>query len=175
MKYPIYFIFICLLFGINLGLFSLFKIHGVAPNLLLLVVILFALEKNNLDFLFVSLISGLFLDFHTGLFLGSFSFGLLILSFAINILARNLAIFEIKKRHIFLTLVVSILFLDAFLFGYNFFAFKLGQVKMLYVSLPSFKARFLAEVIYNSILIFPVFWAKEQVENLFLKLNKKTL
>ncbi len=45
MKYFVYLIFIFLLFSLNIGVFSFFQIHGVIPNLLLFLVVLFALEK----------------------------------------------------------------------------------------------------------------------------------
>src|SRR5438132_835918 len=100
MKYLLYIIFVILLLSINVGFFSYFSIWGVVPNLLFLVVIIIALEGKAFGFFYVSVIAGLFLDFYSTSFVGSFTFAFLILSFSLHLLVRNVFMFEINWKYL---------------------------------------------------------------------------
>jgi hypothetical protein len=141
--------------SLNLGLFGFFKIGGAVPSLLLLLVILFSLEKDTHDFFFVSTVSGLFLDIFSGVFLGSFTLAFLILSLSINQLIHNVVVVEVNWKYLTGLVIVGVVFTNLFVWTYNLLAFKLGwgQYPISFISLRNL---FLPELAYNLLLLYPV-------------------
>lgn len=171
MKYLAYLIFIILLFGLNVGFFSLFKLQGVAPNLLLIMVILFALEKGDLDFFFIAVLSGFFLDFFSGAFFGGYSLGFLLLAFLLNLVVQNFAVFEMNWKFLTGALLASVLFLDFFLWFYNLLILKSGLATAAAVNFGLFQRQFLIQFFYNLLLLFPMLRLKNFVQALIQKIT----
>ena len=77
MKYPAYFFWLCLLAGINFGIFSNLTFFGAVPNLFLLFVIFSASLKGDLfERLFTAFLCGLFADYWNGGFFWRFYVGI---------------------------------------------------------------------------------------------------
>src|SRR3989344_3299474 len=89
MKYFIYLLSVIILLGLNLGIFGQFPIFGQIPNLLFLLVIFFALEKRSYDFFFVGFVCGLFLDFFSANYFGSFTLSFLAVGLAMHVFAGS--------------------------------------------------------------------------------------
>lgn len=172
MKYFIYLIAITILLGINLGLFGTFPINGQIPNLLFLLTICFALEKDGQDFLFIALISGLFLDFYSTSFFGSFAFVFLTLSFCLHLIVKNLLAAELNWKILSLTIVICLVILDLLVWLYGLLAFKFNWISFA-VNFKFLIASFPAALFYNLLLLYPVYlvsnFLKQFVDNLSLK------
>jgi rod shape-determining protein MreD len=169
MKYLAYLVFIILLFGLNIGFFSLFKLQGVAPNLLLIMVMLFALEKGGLDFFFIAVLSGFFLDFFSGAFFGGYSLGFLLLAFLLNLVVRNFAVFEMNWKFLTGTLLASVLFVDLFIWLYDLLIVKSGLTNTAFINFSLFKRQFLIQFFYNLLLLFPMLRLKDFLQELIQK------
>ena len=72
MKYLFYLGIILVMLSLNMQLAGVFLKTGIQFNLLLPVIVLSALEKRNYDFVFIAIVSGLFLDVFGGAPFGSF-------------------------------------------------------------------------------------------------------
>jgi len=171
MKYFVYLIFIFLLFSLNIGVFSFFQIHGVIPNLLLIIVVLFALEKGAFDFFFIAILAGFFLDFYSGAFFGGYAFAFLLLGFCLNLVVQNFAVLDINWKFLAGALFFSVLFLDLFLWFYDFIILKSGLLSTSYVNLSLFKRQFLIQFLYNLLLLFPMLLLKEFLQKFIQKIT----
>jgi rod shape-determining protein MreD len=78
MRWPVYFIIVYIMLGLQLGLSSYTQFRGVAPNLMLLVVVFVSLNAPRAEALFSSFLLGIFQDLVTMQPLGlyAFSYGL---------------------------------------------------------------------------------------------------
>ena len=94
MKYIFYFLGIIFLITVNFGILHYFKLFGVVPNLLLIFLLVAATESQSLDFFYIAILSGLFLDAWSGLMFGSFTFVFLFLGFLLHLLNNNLVLPE---------------------------------------------------------------------------------
>jgi rod shape-determining protein MreD len=100
MKYLLYFLTVFILFILTVVLQPFFSIYGAFPNLLLLLVLVFAISKDkDYSFLFIAFFSGLFLDSHYGSFFGVFMFSFLILSLGFHILSNYFFSIGLSLRH----------------------------------------------------------------------------
>jgi len=155
MKYLIYFFSIVFLLSLNIAVFPLLKIYGVMPNLLFLFVIIFSLESRSYDFLFIAFLSGIFLDFFSSLYIGSFTISLILLAFGLRFLVRNVVTLEINWKYLSIMLAVSLFLVMLFIWGYNnfFFRFKLSSI---YINFKFLLGRFFIEFVYSWILLFPM-------------------
>ncbi len=172
MKYFIYTLAIILLLGVNLGLFNNLQIRGQIPNLLFLFVLCVALEKKDLDFLLIALVSGLFLDFYSAGFFGGFAFIFLGLSFLGYFFVNYLVVLEMNWKTLSAALLVGLLLFNLFLWLYGLIAFKLNWTGQ-YVSFKIFLRAFPASFIYNCLLLYPMYlfvnWLRRFVDNLTIR------
>lgn len=156
MKYLIYFVVIILLVGINAGMFSYLKIAGAAPNLVFLLVIFFALDKENYDFIFLAFCGGLFLDFFSGGPFGGFTLILLLTGFLLRLLANRLLISETNWKYLAAVLAGVVFISGVILKLYGVAVFKLGWPGQ-YPDFQIFSSRFFPEYLYNLLLMYPVY------------------
>lgn len=90
MKYILYFLAIYVFFVLTVVFQPFFSIYGAFPNLLLLMVMIFAISKDkDYSFLFVAFISGMFLDSYYGNLFGGYMFTFLLLSLGFHILSNH--------------------------------------------------------------------------------------
>jgi rod shape-determining protein MreD len=156
MKYVVYLLVLIVLCGLNVGLAPFMQIRGQAPNLLFLLVLVFALDKNSFDFLFLAFFGGLFLDFYSGAFLGSFTFSLLLAGFLLNIAVRQLLVLEINLKYLSLILVPSQAVLFFGFYFYNWIIFKAG-LNPYFLNWKEFLPGFAVAFFYNLLLLYPVY------------------
>jgi hypothetical protein len=172
MKYLIYVIAIIFLVGVNLGLFNNLQLFGQIPNLLLLFTLFAALEKKDYDFFFVAFICGIFLDFYSASFFGSFTISLLLLALCLHILANTLALFELNWKSLGLLLLAGLVLLDLFSWIYGFAAYQFNWAPN-FIAFQSFVRAFPAIFIYNLLLLYPTFlfynFVKKIIDNLSIR------
>lgn len=174
MKYFIYIISIIILLGLNVGLFNNLQIRGQIPNLLLLLTLYCSLEKKGYEFFFVAFIAGIFLDFYSVNFFGSFTLAFLVLALAIHFLSGSLMVLEVNWRSLTLLLLASLLLVNFTLWLYGFLAFKLNLTAD-YESIVVFIKSFPAEFFYNWLLLYPMYLLSNLLKRLIdnLKLRRR--
>ena len=172
MKYFIYLISIIILLGLNLGLFSLFPIRGQLPNLLFLMALCASLWKKDFDFFFISLISGLFLDFFSTGFFGAYTLALLTMSLCLHLFANNVLITEFNWKTLSVAAAFSWLFFSIMVWLYSLAAFKLN-LNVENIGFKFFIGGFFPSLFYNLLLLHPIRavsnFLKLYVDNLIIR------
>src|ERR1700690_3255463 len=156
MKYLVYLIAIIVLLGVNLGVFNYFPIKEQIPNLLLLLVLLFALEKKDFDFFFLAFVSGLFLDFYSAGFFGGFTLAFLAVSLAAHLVVDNIFVFEINWKTLSLSLLVGLAIFNLVIWAYGLLAYKLSWESE-YINIGVYISHFPVNFLYNWLLLYPVY------------------
>ena len=156
MKYLIYLLAIVVLAGVNLGLFSNLQFFGQIPNLLLLFAVCASLDKQDYDFFFIAFICGIFLDFYSATFFGSFTVSVLLLALSLHVLVNTLVLLELNWKSLSLLLLTAIILLDLFSWGYGFMAYEFGWSSN-FIAFHSFMTAFASYFFYNLVLFYPTF------------------
>lgn len=156
MKYPAYITSIILLLSLQVGLFGYLKISSAAPNLLLLLVVSLSLEKEDYDFFFAALAAGLFLDFYSSAFPGSFAFGFLLAAYLVHLSAHSIVTYEINWKYLAGFLTAGMLLSYLWLWAYSAAVFRLGWWPER-VTLATMGHEMLPEFFYNALLIYPLY------------------
>ena len=170
MKYLIYLIAIIFLLGINLGLFNSLQVQGQIPNLLFLLTLFFALEKNDYDFFFVALMSGLFLDFYSGVFFGGFTLAFLSVSLCAHLLVTNILAADLNWKTLSAFLFGALVIFNLILLAYGLIVFKLNFSPQ-YTGLRIFTSQFLINFLYNWLLLYPVYLVFTFLRNIVDNMN----
>jgi len=172
MKYFIYFAAIIILVGINTGLFPYIKFFGVQPNLPLLFLVGACLQRDAEDSFFIALCAGLFLDTLSGIFIGSFTFGFLLLALLLFVVIHRLVVFELSWKYLFAVSIFATVFTQACAWAINSAAFHYGWSQ---VSLNGSQLRnkIVFEIIYNLILAYPLYAFATFLKNGILQLQGK--
>ncbi|HYV33994.1 MAG TPA: hypothetical protein VE973_04065 [Candidatus Limnocylindria bacterium] len=156
MKYLFYILAIIILLGLNLGIFGNLQVQNQIPNLLLLLVICFSLEKKGFDFFFIAFISGIFLDSFSAGFFGGFTLSLITLGLLIHFLSNNLMVMEINWKSLIVLMLGSLVFVNFTLWLYGLISFKLNASPD-YVNFHSFISGFAISFLYNLTLLYPMY------------------
>lgn len=172
MKYLIYFVTIIFLLSVNIGFFGQLPVWGQIPNLLLLLLINFSLDKKSFDFFFVALIAGLLVDFYSSTFFGGFTLGFLLVASFIYILANAFIFLEVNWKSLSILTFASLCVLYFTVWLYGFSVSKMG-IQPTYIPFKYFLRNFPGMLIYNLILLFPMYlfsnWLKDFVNRLLMK------
>ena len=155
MKYLSYLFWLTILAGFNFGFFSNLSFFGAAPNLLLLFVVLAgSLKEDIFERLFIALIAGLFADYFSGGFFGGFVFSFFFLCLLLQASKASFTLAEMDWKYFLSVLIFSYVFTGAFVWCYNFMAFRLHWTE-LYTSFFGFVKRWPPEIAYNLVLFLP--------------------
>ncbi len=119
MRYLFYIFGIGVIVSLTFGLFNPWGWHGLVPNLLLLVIISIALAFNNLDYLFVGFLGGIWLDTLYGLPIGSFTFPFLICGLLSSLAFQKWLFTEVKGKHFILATLFGTIILNFWLWAYT--------------------------------------------------------
>ncbi len=173
MKYLIYTLTIIILLAINVGFFSTINLM---PNLLLIFLIFHSLDKENNDFFFIALASGLLLDFYSATFTGTFMLSFLIVGLILHLLATNVIVLEINWKIMAVLSAATLALTDVLVWFFSWSAFKLGWAKYL-IDISMLRHRFLVDLVCNLLLLYPMYllagFIKSVVENFQLRQRNK--
>ncbi len=172
MKYIIYVIVIIILAGLQVGLFGFIKLFGAVPNLLLLFVVGCCLQRDTADSFFVALIAGLFLGFSSSILVGSYSLVFLVLAALLYFIIYRLVVFELNWKYLLAVAAGATIFVEICVWGIS----KLGtHYAWSAVSLDIFILRrnLVFEVIYNLLLIYPIYLLATSINHIILRLQGK--
>ena len=170
MKYTIYFIIIILLVGLNVGLFKYIPFFGAVSNLLLLFVVGVSLQREAEESLFIAFISGIFLDYYNGLFIGSFAISFLSVSIIIYFFIHQLVVFELSWRYLFTIVTLSTIFTACLVWALNVLAIHFN-FPAAFIDTSELHFHLMAEVIYNLLLAYPLYLLATYLKNFFLNLQ----
>lgn len=172
MKYVIYLIVLFVLFSLNLGLFDNLEIKNQIPNLLFLFSILFALDADSHDFYFISLVSGLLLDFFSTGFFGAYTLAMILVSFFAYLFTNKITVMEFKLKNLIIFLAVSLALFQLVVWFFNFIVFKFNFAPI-YTDFSIYLSSFLVIYLYNLLFLYPVFLLYSFVKNFVTNLNIK--
>ncbi len=156
MKYFFYFIAIILLLSVDIGFFSHLKFFGVVPNLILVLLVVSALDRESLECFFIAVVGGIFLDFYSTSYFGSFSFAFLAVAGFLQILVNNFLVFDIDWKLGIAALVVSTVAVHLFIYTFNLIVISLG-IGMGQTPYLLDKTQIISELIYNLLLLLPIY------------------
>jgi rod shape-determining protein MreD len=172
MKYFLYFIAVIILAALNVGLFSHLKFLGAAPDLLLLFVIAFSLEKDNDDNFIVATMSGLMLDLYSGLMIGSFALSFLLVAILLQLFLKRFLVNDLTWKTVVLMVVAATALATGSVVGLNALA-GAASLMPFYLVPRAALAHLLPEIIYNIALLYPVYLAASWLKSLILELTVK--
>jgi rod shape-determining protein MreD len=156
MKYFFYFLAIILLLSLDIGFFSHLKIFGAVPNLILVLLVVSALDRESLECFFIAVVGGIFLDFYTASYFGSFSFAFLILAGLLQILVNNFLVFDIDWKLGIGAIIVSTILIHLFIYLFNLavvgLGLGMGQSPYLFD-----KTKIFFELFYNLLMLLPTY------------------
>ena len=116
-----------LLYGLNIGIIPLFPIVGIVPNFIFIFFIIYAFETKYFPAaFFLSLLSGLILDFSSEVYAGSFLFAFFLVLFILRFFTSKIFILEKNIKNTYIIFTVFFIFVYGFVFLYNFYAIQLG-------------------------------------------------
>lgn len=172
MKYLIYLIAIILLVGLQIGLFSELRFFSAVPNLLLLLVIGSSLQREDVDAFFIALVSGLFLDYYTGLFIGSFTAAFVISAVVLYGVLHSLVVFDVSIKYLISITIGMTIFVHVFIWALNAFSFRFG-LSVASMDAGLLRGPLLGAILYNCLLAYPMYLASTWLKNLTLYVQGK--
>ena len=170
MKYFIYLITILISIGLTAGIFSLFPILRGVPQLLLVLVIVVAVARKNLDFIFIAIVAGIFLDLLTSLAFGSYILSFAFLGFLSKYIFREYLITSNTWKHLPWIISIAILIQHIWFWVYNSLLFRFDQLA-LPIGLVDIIFTSFGAIIYTAILFFPAYWMIEKISQFMEKLD----
>lgn len=172
MKYFVYLITVLISIGLTAGIFSLFPILRGTPQLLLILILVIAVERKNLDFIFIAVVAGIFLDFLTSLAFGSYTLSFVFLGFCARYVFREYLITSNTWKHLPWIISVAIIIQYLWFWIYNALLFRFDQlavpIGLIDIILTSFGA-----IIYTGVLFLPVYWVIEKISQFIETLDLK--
>ena len=172
MKYFIYCITVIVLAGLNFGLFGYLKVFGVAPDLLLLFVVGASLQRDADDSFYIAFLGGLFMDFYNGLLAGSFTIAFLLVSLLSYLFIHKLVVFELSWRYLFAATILSTVFTALFVWFVTAAVFHAGWMQNS-IDIRLLRSHLLIEIVYNSLLAYPIYILASWLKNFILSLQGK--
>ncbi len=164
MKYFVYILLLIVLCGLQAGLAQVVNIRGQTPQLLFLLVFVWSLDKNDRDYLFLTLGAGLFLDFYSGVPVGSITLPLLAISLLLHQLVENFLALELSPK----LLAALLLPAQAVFYVLYFFCLRWLPGSRLPVLIPGLRflaGNFVIAFAYNLLFLYPVFLLVEFVRS----------
>jgi len=164
MKYLFYTIAIILLIGIQIGLLPYIQFFTAAPNLLLLMVFVLAIQRDVDELFFVAFVGGLALDVYTGLYLGTFTLTFLFAALALYFAVTEFFVQELSWKYVFTGLLITVVCSSLLEYAYALFVFKAGLTGYP-IPFTIVKLHLVPEIIYNSILLYPMYILVQLLKN----------
>lgn len=137
-------------------MFSYFKIKGVVPDMLLLLVVSLSVDKDDLDFFFVAACAGLFQDFYASAFPGTFMGAFLIAAYALHLTANSIVTYQTNWKYLGAFMVGAMAITFFWVWLYSMVTVTLGWWPQ-QISFGLLWRSFLPQLLYNSLLLYPVF------------------
>lgn len=155
MKLITYLFIIIILYCLSLGFFPYFKIMHAVPDLLLVYSVILSLESDGKAYIFGPLLAGVMLDFASGLPIGSFSLGFVLVSMLIREVDKQMMVIQRNWKYLSAVVVLSQIGLHLWVYIYAAFSVRLGFGHV-HVDFGEQLSLFLGRGIYNLLIFYPV-------------------
>lgn len=174
MRYIIYIVLVGTIVGMTFGLFQTWGWNGFVPDLILLIVLALSLVFDNLDYFFVALIGGFWLDVMFALPIGSFTIPLILCGFASSKFIRKWLFSDIRWYHFVMAIVAATLIMKSWLWGYTnlFYIFDWYSFS---ISGKQILNNLIFNILANVIVAYPVYVIVETLANSQLRWRKNKL
>ncbi len=156
MRYIVYIILIGAIIGITFGIFSVWGWNGLVPDLILLLVIALSVVFDTLDYLFVAIVGGIWLDVVYGLPIGSFTIPLALCGTISSYVLRRWLFSEIRWYHFVGAIAAATVLVKVWvwlyanlLFIFHWFSYGVSGKEM--------SGHLVFGIIFNVILAYPVY------------------
>jgi len=174
MKYLIYLVLIGAVIGVTSGLFNSWGLSLVVPDLILLLVIALSVIFETLDYLFVAVVGGFWLDIVYSLPIGSFTIPLVLCGAASSFFLKRWLFTEIRWYHFMLAILAATVFLKVWIWGYanvifltHWFNYGISWKQML--------RRLPLNILSNLIVAYPLYTIVEMFARSQLRWQKNRL
>lgn len=173
MKYLLYMVAVVVLLGINVGVFPSLKLMYGMPNLLMLFVMVLSLEVGDRDYLPVAFAAGLFLDFYSGVPVGGFALAFMLLGLIMQAVSSRYLVLELNWKNLLAFMAASYVFTHTFIWLYSTLLHRFGLTQVV-VEFPVLWQKLLPELLYNALLLFPIYWLAELLKTAIARLTRRT-
>ncbi len=172
MKYIIYSVVIIFLIGIIAGGFHHFTILRAVPQLVLLLVIVVAAERKNLDYLFVAIVGGVFMDFATSVAFGSFTLSFIVIGFVAKFLFDEMLLARSPLKHVpwIVSAAIASQYLWIWLYNGTLIRFESAYLPL---RLSDTMIMAIGAIIYTLILLFPAYWIMDKLNEYIERLEQR--
>jgi cell shape-determining protein MreD len=154
------------------GLAQVFHLLLVIPSLVFIVCLSFALERDSNEFFFWALLGGLWMDFYSGDFVGTFAVAFLVTMYLVHIIVTDIVAVEVNWKLLSVSVAGSLALLYLIIWGYSYALVRLTAPAASMVFRPTWHG-FIIELIADLILVYPVFlfadWLKATVRRLLYR------
>lgn len=175
MRYLVYFIIVLVLFSLTLvGLGSWLSVSAL-PSLLFIYTLVLSIQNED-GFYFFAILSGLYLDFSTNAYPGSYLFGFLVTVFLIRVVFDKLLFSERPARYMLIVTVCGTYFLAYWVYIYNqvFVWLRVEEVVLVFWPRPGVV---LVQMLLHLVLLYPIYALDQYIQKLLerLKQNRRLL
>ncbi len=171
MKYFIYIFIIIVALGLEAGVFGQFTIGGAIPDLILLMIIYFALKHEDFDSFFIALAGGLFMDAYGGLPIGTITLGYVLIAYLAHGTFHSLISKELTWKQIPIAVIAAVVLLHGWMIGYAWLLAQLHWAGEAFVAREA-AARIWPSMLYNLLLLYPVMAFYVKLDEFILSLQK---
>lgn len=172
MKYLVLLASIFILYIVGQIIVSYFAFFGLAPNLLLLLLIILAFDEKSTNFIFIAIVGGLLLDFASGFPIGAYLLAFLVLGLVLHIVSSRMHILGFGYRVLPVVITLAVIITNAWLYIYLFLSgvFKLTTFTL---SVQILSRNIIWQVLYNLILFLPVYGFSLVLQNFLLRIDQR--
>ncbi len=172
MKYLALLAAIFIVFILGQVIVSYFALFGLAPNLLLLLVIILAFDEKSFNFLFVAILGGIVLDFASGFPIGSYLMVFVLLGMVLHIVSSRMHILGFGYRILPIVIALAVIITNMWLYIYLFLVgvFKLTTFTL---SVQILSRNVIWQILYNLLLFLPVYGFSLVLQNVLLRIDQR--
>jgi rod shape-determining protein MreD len=172
MKYVIYIFAVLIAFGLEVGIFGQFPLARTLPDLVLIMVVFFAIKLDNQDAYIVALVGGLLMDFYSGTAIGTFTLAYLLVAVLAQGLYRSFIVHELSWKQAPAVLVAATVLLYAWIIFYGWLLVKTHWTADA-VTFSDLRSRFLPQIIYSFLALYPMLAVSAWLEQTMVSLQRR--
>ncbi len=170
-KFLVYFFTFSVLLALNV---VLPKAGASAPNLLFLLVIIFAFRQDSSEYLWLAFFSGLLLDIYSSTFFGTYTLSFLFLALIINYTTRTFFSAEPELNYMAMVVGLSYLLLVGLVYLINSIGSRI-QPDLVALSGVYLNQKIWLDLVLNLIFAAPVYYIAIVDQRLIKGFKKKNL
>ena len=172
MKYLFYLLSLIIIFGLNVGIFEALHLYLLVPSFIFILVLSFALDRESYDFFFWALAAGLWLDFYSADYVGTYAVAFLLTAYLVHLVVVEVVVVEIGWKYLTFITAGSLALMYLIIWAFSAAAYRAGLAQAFMVFHPTWRG-FVAELAVDLILLYPLFlfseWLKLKIEQISVR------